>query len=62
MLKFDGFPKESFDDLASCCKQWFGVPLSVVESSLRGYNWGSVGRIVHCGKITYTSIFYIKNN
>ncbi|KAJ8325965.1 hypothetical protein BDV3_003822 [Batrachochytrium dendrobatidis] len=40
IIMFDGFPKDSFEYLSSIANQHYNVPLEVVDTSLRGYNWG----------------------
>jgi structure-specific recognition protein 1 len=42
VLKFDGFPKEALDGLASILKTYYHISLEQREVSVRGYNWGSV--------------------
>ncbi|KAI8893405.1 hypothetical protein BC833DRAFT_608471 [Globomyces pollinis-pini] len=40
ILKFDGFPKDAFDSLASTMNRFYRKTLEPKEISTRGYNWG----------------------
>ena len=40
VLTFDGFPQDAHDDLSTAARQYFGINLTTVEVSTRGYNWG----------------------
>ncbi|KAI9209342.1 uncharacterized protein BJ171DRAFT_561019 [Polychytrium aggregatum] len=38
--KFDGFPRDAYDSLASLSRNWFQTNLEARDISLKGWNWG----------------------
>ncbi|KAI8912775.1 structure-specific recognition protein-domain-containing protein, partial [Gorgonomyces haynaldii] len=42
VLKFDGFPRDSYESLQAFVKNFYGFPLEEQQVSTRGYNWGKV--------------------
>ena len=41
VIKFDGFPRDLYDSLASVLKSCYSLNLEQKDLSLRGWNWGS---------------------
>ncbi|EPZ36196.1 High mobility group (HMG) box domain-containing protein [Rozella allomycis CSF55] len=40
IYKFDGFPRDAYEEMKEFVKRWYDKPFEVQELSVKGYNWG----------------------